>query len=225
MARPTQSYGLFVQQFGRALRPLEGKNRAIIIDHVDNLHHGLPDAPRAWSLDRRERRSRSAPSDVIPVRTCLNVEPTPCLAVYERVHASCPFCGHTPVPAGRSSPEQVDGDLHELDASVLARMRGEVERIDGDALIPHGVAHPVALAIRKRHIERQTAQRDLRSTMALWSGWQQSLGRNDSDGYRRFFWQFGTDVLTAQSLGAADSETLRLRIERELNINNVKGTE
>jgi superfamily II DNA or RNA helicase len=34
MARPTQSYSLYCQQFGRALRPLEGKTHAIIIDHV-----------------------------------------------------------------------------------------------------------------------------------------------------------------------------------------------
>ena len=223
MARPTQSYQWYVQAFGRALRLLDDKQDAIIIDHVGNvMRHGLPDAPRAWSLDRRERRSRSAPSDVIPVRTCLNAE---CLAVYERVHAACPYCGHTPLPAGRSSPEQVDGDLHELDPSVLARMRGEVERIDGDAVIPYGVAHPVALAIRKRHIERQTAQSELRAAIALWSGWQRSLQRSDSDGYRRFYWQFGTDVLSAQSLSATDAETMRVRIERELNNHNVKGEE
>lgn len=220
MARPTQSYGWYVQAFGRALRPLEGKQRAIIIDHVGNvLRHGLPDAPRTWSLDRRDRRSRSGPSDVIPVRTCLNAE---CMGVYERVHRACPYCGHEPTPAGRSSPEQVDGDLHELDADVLARMRGEVARIDGDAVVPYGAAHPVALAIRKRHIERQAAQSALRAVIALWSGWQQSLQRSDSDGYRRFYWQFGTDVLSAQALGAADAETLRARIERELNLHNVR---
>ena len=73
MARPTASYGLYVQIFGRGLRPmyLEGapletteqrlwaiansiKPNAIIIDHVGNVvRHGLPDANREWSLDRR----------------------------------------------------------------------------------------------------------------------------------------------------------------------------
>ena len=56
MGRPTASYGLYVQQFGRACRPMENKDRAIIIDHVGNvLRHGLPDAPRIWTLDRRDR--------------------------------------------------------------------------------------------------------------------------------------------------------------------------
>lgn len=219
MARPTQSYGLYCQQFGRALRIMDGKDRAIIIDHVGNvMRHGLPDAPREWSLDRRERRSRTAPSDVIPVRTCLNPE---CLSVYERVYRACPFCGHEPVPAGRSSPEQVDGDLHELDAATLAALRGEVARVDGDARFPAGAAPEVQGAIRKRHTERQAAQADLRKTIALWAGWQESLGRPDSENYRRFFLQFGTDVLTAQTLGAREAEVLKDRIAKQLNDNNV----
>jgi DNA repair protein RadD len=58
MARPTESYGLYCQQFGRVLRPLPGKTVGIIIDHVGNVvRHGLPDKPRRWSLDRREKRT------------------------------------------------------------------------------------------------------------------------------------------------------------------------
>jgi superfamily II DNA or RNA helicase len=61
MARPTQSFSLYSQQFGRALRPLPGKQWAIINDHVQNvMRHGVPDAPRIWTLDRREKRSRSS---------------------------------------------------------------------------------------------------------------------------------------------------------------------
>lgn len=128
MGRPTESYGLYVQQFGRALRLLDGKDRAIIIDHVGNvMRHGLPDAPREWSLDRRERRS-SGKSDAQTIRACLNPE---CGAVYERFRDACPYCG-TPVPppAERSRPEFVDGDLFELDPAMLEQMRGAVARVD-----------------------------------------------------------------------------------------------
>jgi DNA repair protein RadD len=197
MARPTQSYGLFAQQFGRALRPLEGKSHAIIIDHVGNaLRHGLPDAPREWSLDRRERRSRSARTDVIPTRTCLNTE---CLAVYERVHKACPYCGHEPVPAGRAAPEQVDGDLTELDPATLAAMRGEQVRVDSAPRIPADSAPWVKGAIEKRHWERQQAQAPLRDAIALWSGWQGHLGRPEHEQYRRFYFRYGVDVGTAQT--------------------------
>lgn len=219
MARPTQSYGLYVQQFGRALRLLDGKRHAFIIDHVGNvMRHGLPDAPRQWSLDRRERRSRSVPSDVIPVRTCLNPE---CLAVYERVHRACPFCGHEAPVAGRSAPELVDGDLYELDAATLARMRGEVERIDAPPVFPSSAAPEVVGAIRKRHNERQQAQHALREVIALWAGWQRALNRGDSESYRRFFLTYGTDVLSAQALGSREAEQLRERIESDLQRNGV----
>lgn len=220
-ARPTQSLALMYQQFGRACRLMDGKLHALIIDHVGNvMRHGLPDAPREWSLDRRERRSRNAPSDVIPVRTCLNAE---CMGVYERVHAACPYCGHVSVPAGRSSPEQVDGDLCELDPAVLARLRGEVAVVDGDPRYPAGAAPEVAGAIRRRHHERQTAQATLRAAIALWAGWQRAIGRDDSESYRRFWYAFGTDVVTAQSLGVREAAELTVLLEIEIKRNNIVG--
>jgi superfamily II DNA or RNA helicase len=51
LLRPTQSLALYLQQVGRALRPVPGKERALILDHAGNvLQHGLPCEPRAWSL-------------------------------------------------------------------------------------------------------------------------------------------------------------------------------
>lgn len=220
MGRPTQSYGLFAQQFGRSLRPLAGKDRAIIIDHVGNtLRHGLPDAPRTWSLDRRERRSRSTPTDVMPTRTCLNPE---CLGVYERCYVQCPYCGHVPEPAGRASPAQVDGDLFELDESVLSALRGEIRRIEDIPLIPTNATPEVAGAIRKRHWERQQAQVTLRNSIALWAGWQRDKGRDERETLRRFFLQFGIDVATAQTLGAREAAGLAETIGEELTKHNVK---
>lgn len=219
MARPTQSYSLFAQQFGRSLRLLDGKLFALIIDHVGNtLRHGLPDAPRIWSLDRRERRSRSANTDVIPVRTCLNVE---CMAVYERVLDSCPICGHVQPITSRGSPEQVDGNLFELDASVLARMRGEVAHVMSQPHFPIGAAPEVRGGIQKRHAERQSAVMELGKVIALWAGWQRHLGRSDTESYRRFFHTFGIDVLSAQALSAREAGELEARIETELERHNI----
>lgn len=219
MARPTQSYSLYCQQFGRALRILEGKKHAIIIDHVGNVaRHGLPDAYREWSLDRRERRSRSAPSDVIPVRTCTNEE---CVAVYERVLTACPYCGTVPPITNRSSPEQVDGDLAELDPSVLAALRGEVARIDRAPVFPAGLPMHANAHIIRTHEERQVAQRALRHAIALWGGWNHSLGRSEAEGHRRFFYAFGLDVMTAQTLNAEKARALEARIRDDLNRNNV----
>lgn len=221
MARPTQSYSLFAQQFGRALRPLAGKDRAIIIDHVANtLRHGLPDAPRSWSLDRRERRSRAAAQDVIPTRTCLNPE---CMGVYERVLGACPYCGTVHVPAGRSTPEQVDGDLHELDPAVLAALRGEKARIDGAPAFPPNAGPAVVGAIKRTHWERQQAQGALRRAMEVWAGWQRHLGRDDRETLRRFFHAFGVDNGTAMTLNAEDARALQARVEAQLTAHNVQG--
>lgn len=223
MARPTESYSLYCQQFGRSLRPLEGKDRAIIIDHVSNVRrHGLPDARREWTLDRRERRGRSTSPDVIPLRTCLNPE---CMSVYERIYASCPYCGHIPVVADRSSPDRVDGDLCELDPNVLAQLRGEISRIDGDCVYPSNLSFQANAAIRQRHQERQFAQKELRQAISLWAGWQRLLGRGDSEGYRRFYFRFGVDVATAQTLGAREASELLARVLSELQQHNVVGAQ
>jgi len=208
MARPTQSYGLFVQQFGRGIRILEGKTHAIIIDHVANtLRHGLPDAPRIWSLDRREKRSRSTPDDVVPIRVCAK-----CLSAYERIYAACPYCGEHPVPAVRSSPAEVDGDLSELSPEVLARLRGEVAAAESAPAIPYGATPEIAGSLRKHYWARRDAQTALRSVMALWGGWRVTLGESESKQQRRFYFAFGTDVLSAQTLGRADAEALRGRV-------------
>lgn len=219
-ARPTMSFALFCQQFGRALRLMDGKLFAIIIDHVGNcLRHGLPDAPRAWSLDRRERRGKSAPSDVMPTRVCLNPS---CMGVYERIYSACPYCGHRPEPTQRGAPEYVDGDLFELDPATLARLRGEQARIDGMPLFPAGAGPEVVGAIKRTHWERQQSQKRLRDAIALWAGWRNHLGEGQSVSYRRFFHRYGTDVQTAMLLSSNDAIALAEKVEAELNNHNVR---
>lgn len=59
LLRPTQSLAMYLQMVGRALRSAPGKAEAIILDHAGNaLRHGLPDAPRTWSLDDMPRHLR-----------------------------------------------------------------------------------------------------------------------------------------------------------------------
>lgn len=216
MGRPTESYGLYVQQFGRALRLLDGKDRAIIIDHVGNvMRHGLPDAPREWSLDRRERRS-SGKSDAQTIRACLNPE---CGAVYERFRDACPYCG-TPVPppAERSRPEFVDGDLFELDPAMLEQMRGAVARVDmtpeayREQLARQGVPQIGIMANVKRHIERQETIGTLREAMAVWAGYERAAGLSDREIFRKFYIEHGHDWMTAQTLKRDDALGLAERV-------------
>lgn len=215
--RKTASLATYMQQFGRTLRTMPGKQRAIIIDHVGNfLRHGPPDRPRPWTLDRRERRSSG--SGGIPLRVCLE-----CFQVSERSDVCCTHCGADwPPPASRSTPAAVDGDLSELDAETLAALRGAVDEVDrhhdfyrqelaAKHMPPVGI-----MANVKRFVERQEAQAHLRDAMAAWGGILHARGRSDREIQRAFFLTWGVDVLTAMSLGVGDADKLRERIEASL---------
>lgn len=246
--RKTESFALYCQQFGRVLRVMVSpelqavwgdltddqrrahikasrKPKALIIDHVGNvIRHGLPDAPREWSLTSRERRSKGQ-NDAIPLRTCLNMnvdgQGTACASVYPRYLKLCPYCQFYPEPPGRSSPEQVDGDLHELDAATLAALRGEVDRINGAPLIPSHLAPVAAAGLQKNWAHRQAAQGHLRNALALWAGWKRHEGHTDSEAYRIFFHSYGVDVMTAQTYNTKDAEALHARITADLGKHGV----
>jgi len=237
-ARPTQSYGLYCQMFGRALRVSPGKTHAIIIDHVGNVaRHGLPDAKREWSLDRREKRGSGEAENT--TRTCVDhkvdgvVTAQGCYSVFERFLKVCPFCGleiRTPTPAERTGPEHVDGDLFELDADTLAAMRGEVAKVDRP--IDEAVAEYRADLMRKHtptigvmaHTKRfagkleaqQQAIGALREIMAIWAGHYRAAGRDDSEIFRRFYLRYGVDWLSAQALSTEAALTLGERVAMDI---------
>lgn len=214
MARPTQSLPLYMQQFGRALRPLEGKGNALILDHAGNTlrHQGPPDKPRPWTLDRRAKRGGS--SGGIPLRVCVG-----CWQPYERVRVICPYCGTTPPPPdARSTPAAVDGDLTELDPETLARLRQEVAEADQSTddyrrwLASRHVPRHNFIENTRRHEEKQEAQARLRGAMEAWVRRALSTGLRDREVHRLFFHTFGVDVLTARALGRAEAEQLTERV-------------
>lgn len=207
-ARPTASLGLYLQQFGRVLRVLKGKTHGLVIDHVGNVErHLLPDTPRTWSLDARDKRTRETPPDALPLRTCANVA---CLAVFERHLSACPHCGHCCAPTARGGPEQVDGDLHMLDDETLARLRGAADAYN---LTPAEVMQqirdkygpPVAqVTARNRHQIWLMAQSELRAAVEQWSGYKRAAGLDDREICRLYYLRFGVDILSAYGLKNID---------------------
>lgn len=242
-ARPTESFALYSQQFGRTLRlfisdrlavnwhnftdeerrywiAASEKPVGIIIDHVGNvLRHGLPDARREWSLDRRDKRSAKK-NDAIPIRICGNGD---CLQPFERVQKTCPYCGFYPEPAARSGPDMVDGDLTELNPEVLAALRGDIARIDGDFKIAHGTPFDIQVHARNKHMARQEGQRAMRNAIAWWAGTEASRGHSESESYRRFYFRFGVDVANAQLLGSREAGELATKINTELGKLGIDG--
>lgn len=112
LMRPTKSKALYLQQVGRALRPVYAdgfdlntkdgrlaaiaagpKPRAIVLDLAGNWHrHGHPLDDRTWRLegeDKTERsRTHTEDGECLSTRRC-----DACLQVYRTPATACPFCG------------------------------------------------------------------------------------------------------------------------------------
>lgn len=215
MARPTASLGKYLQMVGRALRFVPGKV-ALIIDHVSNIvRHGFPDKHRLWSLDRRDKRSKTKSPDDIPPIACSS-----CSKPYERFLTACPHCGaERPLPAPRErSIDIVEGDLILLDRAALDRMRQSTKLEN-----PGDIAARVAAAAgdfagrgaANRQIEKIADHGKLCHAMAQWVAIEREKGFNDREIQRKFYLTTGIDVMTALDGSKARSEMLVLasRIE------------
>jgi superfamily II DNA or RNA helicase len=107
LLRPTQSLSLYLQQVGRVLRPSPGKDHAIILDHVGNIHrHGVAEAYRDWSLEgavwRKKREAK-----VLKNRQCPK-----CFCIHEPAKF-CPECGHE-YKVEQRKLKTIDGELVEF---------------------------------------------------------------------------------------------------------------
>lgn len=234
MARPTMSLSLYLQIFGRVLRPMYAagysldtqagrlaaiaaseKPRALLIDHVGNFirHQGGPDAPRTWTLDRRERKS-SQPTDVQALRVC-----TGCLKPFKRLLTACPHCGEEiPPPAGRAGPEQVDGDLALLSPEVLAALRAELPEDEAsyrERLMASRLPEIPLRANMKRHGERLDALAGLRAALAEWSGPLHASGLSDRELHKATYLTFGMSTLEMLALPRKDAEILTAKIKEQ----------
>lgn len=109
LARPTKSEILFVQIIGRGLRPAEGKQDCLILDHSDThqrlgfvtdiLHEELDDGTK--------RKSKGAvPEERLP-KECSKCHYLKPVGVHE-----CPACGFK--PQRQANVRVVDGSLQEL---------------------------------------------------------------------------------------------------------------
>lgn len=125
LARPTKSYGLYLQMIGRVLRPHEDKADALIIDHAGNVYeHGFPDDVGGWTLDEdtpiEERRRERLAKESQPT-TCRN-----CFHVYEH-RRDCPKCGWQPTQKSEEVSMQ-EGRMHKVERRRKVSDLSEEER-------------------------------------------------------------------------------------------------
>lgn len=131
LLRPTQSMGLYLQQVGRALRPVPGKTKAIILDHVGNSggmkdgrwvpNHGLPEQPREWSLAGTVKRGKRKQENNPAIRVAFCKE---CLTTFKEGDP-CPDCGKYPAVAPQQAPKVVAGELEQVTPEQAWQIRKE----------------------------------------------------------------------------------------------------
>ena len=225
MLRKTESYSLFKQQFGRALRVLEGKEFGIIIDHVGNVEsmmyqYGLqyPHDDPEWSLLPRKRKNKTVTQYRINSRVCPK-----CFARYvpeKGKPTTCTVCHHT-----ESAVETIDaekkyqvkeGNLVELEVAVLQKIKQERAKIDIPMAVMAGrmsnQPENIRDAVLSKHARRQHAQTLLRDAIQKWC--MQIYNRvNDMEYVRNEFTiKFGVDPRKAATLNESQANELRSRI-------------
>lgn len=113
LLRPTKSLALYLQQVGRCLRKKPDGSRAVILDHVGNVfRHGLPDAPREWSLEGRKKRLQAFRVSTCKLcfRTVADGSRPSCDGVDGE---ACPLANPDPADTPEA-PEVVEGRLHRI---------------------------------------------------------------------------------------------------------------
>jgi DNA repair protein RadD len=212
-ARPTMSIIKFLQQCGRALRVLKGKEYAILIDMVRNWErHGLPSFPRTWTLDGRAK-GEGKERDAEPLSLCLS-----CTQPFPSYLKACTLCGAERVPAGRGSPSQVDGDLFELDVAALQALFKKIDAANlSDADYQRDqIARNIPEIGRSQDLKRYQAAKYRRLVLENLIGWwvgSQPKDRELAEIQRRFYARMGIDMATAKTLNAKDTDALIKKLE------------
>lgn len=137
-AAPTMSMARHLQKLGRGLRTSQGKDRLIVLDQWNGyLRHGLIDDDRDWSLEGRGSSKKKGQKNEAPTKRC-----PACFAANSSFNAYCTNCGHAFEIQKRTGPEQIDGDLKELDKAEFRKLRKKEEKLAEtlEDLIEIGVA-------------------------------------------------------------------------------------
>ncbi len=146
LLRPTKSLSLYLQQVGRALRPMPGKREAIILDHVGNVDRfGLPDDQRDWQLT--EDKPKGNGKCPYPPKRCPQ-----CHMMLHPAKRQCPACGHIFPAAKKRGAEQKAGDLQ-------ARQRRDPEQIQPEEWKTMPYWEAIKLCRTEHHLRKMALAR------------------------------------------------------------------
>ncbi len=125
LLRPTMSLSLYLQMCGRVLR---AKNYpALIFDFCGlamrdgEVNHGLPDAPRIWTLEGRVKNKKPKEEPDVLCRQC-----DQCYCCHKPAPI-CPECGYI-YPIVERKIDEKEGELVEVTAEMIQKKRDRMEQ-------------------------------------------------------------------------------------------------
>ena len=207
MANPTQSFSKYSQMIGRVLRPAPGKACGIIADHVGNaIKHGLPTDARDWSLDdHREKVGKSLNNPGLYI--CKY-----CSALFKTSLTTCPICQKEKIKMFVKKPEEIDGDLTEVDPDTLQDLRSkiikkkDIEKYRKELINKHCPDRFIEM-----HVQNKKKENELREDLIrIIEKFYMIYNKNGTlqQGYTLFYYMLGVDVLTAQTLPYKETREL-----------------
>ena len=237
MLRPTTSFSLYKQQFGRMLRLADGKVFGVLIDHVGNTQYMMhrfslkhPHDDPQWTLDRLDDKSFKSEDEYDPIGDLETMTCPECgffgFVGEDFIDGVCPDCGHK-----ETEGEKVErvrelkiqaGVLVELENSMIDELISK--RSDmlkpvkefANSLSPHFSARYAAI---NNHATRLSSLDVLRHYIQKWSEWHwKTSGKPGSIIQMDFESQFGVNVLIAQTQTANQMQQLTDRIKTDMRI-------
>ena len=112
IARPTKSYGMWIQMVGRSLRPYPNKTDTIILDHSGAIYeHGFPEDAGNWSLKTTTRKEKEKITKEKVEKQPLTC--TECFSVYKptKDDYTCPNCAFIPTKKERIVLIDIDPEI------------------------------------------------------------------------------------------------------------------
>lgn len=163
LLRKTMSLSLYLQMCGRVLRAKD--YHALIFDFCGNAvfngvaNHGLPDAPREWTLEGRVKNKKSKSEPDVLVKQCLE-----CFCCHSPAPV-CPECGFL-YPVIERKIDEKEGELVEItqqqEEKKQARMiQGQAKTVQD--LVNTGMGRNRARHIVKAREDKEKLQNELLS--------------------------------------------------------------
>lgn len=200
LARPTRSVVLYLQAIGRGMRPHDGKEHVILIDHgrvVENL--GLPTYDRDWSLDGKNV-NKSAFDELSESRKTADEKPRhckecSCVWLTTEDGSNCPNCGWQPTPRAKSV-RVADAELAEISATLSPEQ--DMDQFFAEACDWYA----------KRWPDRWQAKQNSGRFWA-WSNTRVKFKRPEDEAIPRRYWQLPRGQVSEPVAGWLKSQTIR----------------